>query len=221
MTAPERRLLARQKLRAFTRLELSAVISVLAVLVVAVVVPALQKAHQRAWRVQCVSNLKQIGLATRAWALDHGDRMSSQLDQHHGSTQDYLGNGEAFGHFQVLSVYLKTPDTLICPSDVRQPAKDFGPSFSNTNVSYFLGVDASDTSPQMLLCGDRNLTNGLPLTKGFLEIDSNHSAGWTHQMHRLQGNVGLADGSVQQLSTSSLHTMFQNTDPGTNRLAMP
>src|SRR5262249_16996089 len=98
MTEPEQRSIARKKVRAFTRLELSAVISVLAVLVVAVVVP---RWHQRAWRVQCVSNLKQIGLATRTWALDRGDRMPSQVDEGHGGGKDHLATCEAFRHFQV------------------------------------------------------------------------------------------------------------------------
>jgi hypothetical protein len=221
MIAPERRPIARQKVWAFTRLELSAVISVLAVLVVTLLLPALQKDHQRAWRLQCVSNLKQIGLATRTWALDHGDQMPWQLDERHGGTQDSLPTGESFRHFQVLSNYLKSPRLLICPSDLRQPVTSFGPGFSNTNLSYFLGVDASDTSPQMLLCGDRNLTNGLPVTNGFLELDAQHPAGWTHEMHHLEGNVGLADGSVQGLGNSGLWRMLRNAGPGTTRLAMP
>jgi competence protein ComGC len=221
MAEPLQRESGQGKPRAFTRLELSAVISVLAVLVVAVLVPALQKAHQRAWRLQCVSNLKQIGLATRAWAVDHGDQMPNHLDARGGGTEHYLTAGESFLHFQVLSNYLKSPRLLVCPSDLRQPATSFGPGFSNTNLSYFLSADASDTSPQMLLCGDRNLTNGLPVTNGFLELDAQHPAGWTHEMHHLEGNVGLADGSVQGLSNSGLWRMLRNEGQGPHRLAMP
>jgi hypothetical protein len=71
----------------------------------------------------------------------------------------------------------------------------------------------------MLLCADRNLTNGLPIKNGILELPPGRLIGWTYGMHFPQGNVALADGSVQGWTSSHLQGL---TGGGiTNRLAMP
>jgi hypothetical protein len=46
-------------------------------------------------------------------------------------------------------------------------------------------------------------------------------AGWTGAMHVRQGNVGLADGSVQSFTTLALHEALKNTGDSTNRIAIP
>jgi prepilin-type processing-associated H-X9-DG protein len=48
------------------------------------------------------------------------------------------------------------------------------------------------------------------------KLATNRPAGWTHELHKLQGNIALADGSVQQFSRSRLNQLGS-----TNRLALP
>jgi prepilin-type processing-associated H-X9-DG protein len=104
---------------------------------------------------------------------------------------------------------------------------------NDLNVSYFVGVDANDTQPQMFLTGDHNIGSGNPPTAAFqpgtptpgafaVSLGTNFPTGqpgdtrvgWMDNMHSKQGNVGLADGSVQQFSRSRLHEGLRNSGDG-------
>lgn len=120
-------------------------------------------------------------------------------------------NGAVFFTFVVMSNELNTPKILICPADVRRPAANFGPGLANSNISYFVGVNADETQPQMLLSGDRNLTNGTLPANRLLLLTTNSAPGWDHRLHKFRGNIALSDGSVQSSSTPQLRTLVTNS----------
>jgi len=260
----------RKHSRAFTFIELLTILAIV-MLLAALLLPSLQRAKARAQIKQCVSHLKQIGLAFKTWSLDSSDHYPLQVD--------YGTNGPpnqaqlmqtipmavyTYQVFGVMSNELSTPRVLVCPSDDSPWHTNFfmvrdGTSnqpyagqttLCNLNISYFAGRDAVENNPQMLLAGDRNLYGGgsIPNSRydpaangGFgnspIHARTNFSPGfacalgtncrstdaspcWTDKIHRKQGNVALADGSVQQLSNSRLRAQLAHSDDANSNVLL-
>jgi len=229
----------RKKLHAFTLIELLVVIAIIAILA-AMLLPALARAKARAQRINCVNNLKQVGLSFRTWALDNSDQnpmnvaggpaVAAAADS--GGASSSVGKvGELWYIFSVMSNELSTPKILACPAEMdsyRSNCSSFGwkapipvGSFgSDYGLSYFVGVDAQETYPQMFLTGDHNIGDGNPpaataVYRNVTGLGTNWAAnagpGWADNMHQKQGNVGIADGSVQQLSRTRLQEALKNS----------
>lgn len=204
---------------AFTLIELFAVAAVFAVLAM-ILLPEL-RLHRCGCRINCVNNLKQIGLAYNCWALDNGGRYPMAVSTNEGGTKELATASKVFLNFRVMSNELSTPKVLLCPTDKQRTwATNFESDFNNSKLSYFVGLEATPTNLTMLLAGDRNLTNRSRFAKDILNLRPGDGAGWTHELHQLCGNVLFADGSVQQLKTSRLQTALSQC-LCTNRLAMP
>jgi prepilin-type processing-associated H-X9-DG protein len=174
-------------------------------------------------KIQCVNNLKQIGLAFRIWEGDNGDKLPMQVPAKKGGAMEPALRGNAAPIFQVMANELSTPRILLCPVDAdRSAAKNFSAGFDNSTVSYFAGVDARDDKPTMFLAGDENFAiGGRPVKPGLLLLATNAPVSWTDARHVNQGNIGLADGSVQTTGSSFLRQLLVQTGVATNRLAIP
>ena len=156
--------------------------------------------QDRSTEIQCVNNLKQISIAFRIWEGDNNDKFPMRIPKRKGGAMEAAARGDVAPIFQVMSNELSTPKVLLCPADAsRFAVGDFTAGFDNSHVSYFVGVDADDAHPQMLLSGDSNLAvNGKPAKSGLLTITKDRPITWTSDRHIHQGNLGFTDGSVWQ-----------------------
>ena len=209
-------------LSGFTLIELLVIIAIIAILV-GVILPQLARPRLHGCGVSCVNNLKQIGLSVRIWANDNGDRYPMQVSTNEGGTLEWRDGPNAFRHFQTMSNELSTPKVLLCPQDLERtlPATNFVTDLNNKKLSYFVGLDATETNPPAFLSGDRNITNGFLSRRGTLFLSTNQRVGWSQQIHSNVGNICLADGSVQQPTSFGLRRALRDTGMATNRLAIP
>lgn len=212
--------------RAFTFPEFLFVICILAVASAVLLVPALLKAKRRSSRIGCANNLKQVSLAFKQWSLDNTDRYPMQVSVTNGGTMELVEQGNVFPHFLVMSNELNTPKILLCPDDdERTNAYAFDTYLNDRQISYFVGVDAEDIKPQMLLVGDAHFAvGGKRLKPGLVRLGTNSPVGWPKPIptsHDKGGNIGLADGSVINCNSKGFQDLLPNTGDPTNRLAIP
>ena len=212
---------SRSARRALTALDVFLIIATLALLAI-VVLPRLARSKVRVSRLGCTSNLKLVSLAFRMYSNDQEDRFPFAVSDELGGTLKFVNSPEVIRHFQSLSNELVTPKILVCPNDSgRLRASDFLSPLANSNLSYFAGLDAEESKTNRFLSGDRNITGGT-LSNGFLRsLPRNAAAGWTTELHNNAGNIGLSDGSVQQLMPASLQKQLQAQDLPVIRLAIP
>lgn len=195
----------------------------LASLLFVIVVPMLLAARRRNERINCIDNLMQIDGALRIWEDDKGPGMPPVKTN--GQTIG-LNNGQiALINSLGISNIVHSSKILICPADRETPITTDAAG-NKIRISYFLNLDASESYPQEMLDGDDNLAaNGVLITRGIFEVSSNMTLSWTPARHRHVGNIGLADGTVEQTTQSSLQNAatysFLGTPFFTNRFAVP
>lgn len=159
---------------AFTLLELMIVTAVVAMLFLALV-PRHTGSRIKAKQINCVCNLKQVGLSFRLWGGDHGEKYPMLTAATNGGPFQQVaiseGAGAAYMYqvFQVMSNELGSPKIMVCPADRdRNYATNFEGHFTalgNTATSYFVGKDADESNAQQYLAGDRNI--GVKPAKGW------------------------------------------------------
>jgi hypothetical protein len=215
----------------YSSLDLLALILAVVVVLVIGFTYARQQAMTRVRRISCHNNQKSIGLSFRLWAEDHDEKYPAQVSVTNGGVMELAAQGAAFPTFLAMSNELSTPKILFCPGDRNRRLVATFATLADTNLSYFVNLDADETAPQGLLLGDRNLaTNNVALKPGLAMLSTNSLVSWTAELHAHQGNVTLADGSVQQLNDSKLVQVVRWSGPslpapevtnGLFRLAIP
>jgi prepilin-type N-terminal cleavage/methylation domain-containing protein len=200
--------------RAFTLIELLCTVAIIAILL-ALLLPVIEKGYSRAKRAVCSSNLKNIGVAFSGWAHDHNDLFPMQVSTNSGGTREFAAatalNPDVsltYRHFQAISNELLVPKVLRCPADkLRTAAEDFA-SLRNTNISYWINPSAAFGRVDSPIAGDRNVRTSGRTEWTFIQFSSNDVVEFSAELHGYRGNVLFGDAHVDLFDSTGLRLAF-------------
>jgi len=243
-----KKLRATGRIEAFTLIELLAVVVIIAVFAL-MVFPGRPNVKQRAISTMCANHQKQITVGFSVWASDNEQSISRmalstnaigtttdvralkfpwQISTNLNGTMELISDARVVSQFLVLRDILKEPEVFICPSDKVKLAASDVYEMGNSNISYFVNVDASPATntTTTILSGDRHLqASGNPVKAGLFVYTNGMAMGWTRELHPTleSGNLSFPDGHVERVTMTSegLTTVFKRQNVASTRLLVP
>jgi prepilin-type N-terminal cleavage/methylation domain-containing protein/prepilin-type processing-associated H-X9-DG protein len=201
----------RQNKRAFTLVELLVVIAIIAILA-AILLPVIFAARNKARQLQCVSNLRQIGMAIQMYASDHEGLLPPGA--YNTPTPPIMVTAQIIPGFQTAAgltyrvdwrdilvgmQYLNTSKILVCPSAANNdPHYSYGCNRWTMQWGAATPLDSIPSASMTALVSEKRATDWpcwLPNEAG-----SNPAYRPLDPRHNNALNVLFCDGHVKSVS---------------------
>jgi len=201
---------------AFTLIELLVVIAIIAILA-ALLLPALSAAKEKAKRVACMNNIKQLTLGTLMYAGDNQETFMNDGTYAGYPTPYYLGSDTPGTQIQwtLIQNYKLTRNTFYCPSNpswnqdgfwAYNPSNPLVAGDTNTTVAgyaYYVGQPGYNKAPTFWnptlaasIWGSQPLLAQKSTDKAYFpimwsDVTRQFNGSWTHDINNAAAAIGV------------------------------
>ena len=208
-----------------TLVELLVVVVIIAVFVALLDPFSEPRIKKHALLISCMSNQKQLELGFLMWSGDNGGKFPWQLSTTTNGTMELITNEDVVSQLVVLSDYVRIPSICRCPADTTRTIAENFKTLTDSNVSYFVNVDAD--SRLGVMTGDRHLqADSGAVGRGNFLVTNGMKLEWTHELHyqrfaMARGALGFTDGHAEVVFTTNLTAAFMRSGTNDERLLVP
>jgi prepilin-type N-terminal cleavage/methylation domain-containing protein/prepilin-type processing-associated H-X9-DG protein len=206
----------------FTLIELLVVIAIIGVLA-AIIFPVFSQVHQKGHQMTCLSNLRQISMATLLYAQDYDDSIplagdpGDVIDSWTGTVwENYFLKMKP--QYEVLLPYTKSKGIWHCPADIGFRRGDLFPSLIEASSS-FIKFGSSYYTQSIIITLQKPISS-LTASREGKEIGGVSSIGFYYDAvgywhggskfdsssHRY--NVGYLDGHAKSVSNTDYNLLW-------------